>query len=57
MTKKETKRELIEFYGREAYDLAAVLVQHSDPDGAWSLAMDQGLEDVAEIIEELYFGD
>jgi hypothetical protein len=57
MTKKEVKRELIEFYGREAYDLAAVLVQHSDPDGAWSLAMDQGLEDVAEIIEELYFGD
>lgn len=51
------RRELIDFYGREAYDLAVVLVQHSDPDGAWSLAMDQGMEEVADIIEELYFGD
>jgi hypothetical protein len=25
----------------------------SDPDGAWAMAMDEGLEDVAEVIEEL----
>jgi len=54
MTKKETKRELIEFYGREAYDTALMMVQLSDADGAWAMAMDEGLEDVADIIETLW---
>lgn len=51
------RKELIDFYGREAYETAVLLVETADPDGAWSTAMDLGLEDVADIIEELYFGE
>jgi hypothetical protein len=48
---------LISEYGQERVELAQTLVELSDPDSAWSEAMGQGLEDVAEIIEELYFGN
>lgn len=54
MTKRDRKRLMIEFYGQDAYDTAVMLVRTSDPDGAWAMAMDEGLEDVAEIIEELF---
>lgn len=57
MTKRDRKRLFIEFYGRERYDLARMMVKMSDPDGAWAEAMDQGLEDVAELIEELFMED
>lgn len=50
-----TRDAIIGVYGREAYETAVLLVEHSDPDGAWATAMDMGLEDVADIIEELYF--
>lgn len=57
MKRSELRRELMNVHGREKLEIAQLLVELSDPDGAWAEAMDQGLEDVAEIIEELYFGD
>lgn len=52
-----TKQELIEIYGEESYETAIMLTQLTDIDSAWSVALEEGLEDVAEIIEELYFED
>lgn len=49
------KRELIDAYGREAFEIAVALVKESDADGAWAVALDMNREDVADIIEELYF--
>lgn len=55
MKRSELRRELMNVHGREKVEIAQLLVELSDPDGAWAEAMDQGLEDVVEIIEELYF--
>lgn len=52
---RDTKKELIAAYGREAFEIAVALVQESDADGAWAVALDMNREDVADIIEELYF--
>lgn len=48
-----SKKEIIETYGREVYDTAVLLMDLADPDGAWALATEQGMFDVAEAIEEL----
>jgi hypothetical protein len=47
------KMELNSTYGSDTVDAALALMILSDPDGAWAMAMDEGLEDVAEVIEEL----
>lgn len=54
MNNAQTRRMLIDEYGHESVEIARILVELSDADGAWSEAMSQGLEDIAEIIEELY---
>jgi hypothetical protein len=51
-----TKKKLYELalvYGEDAVDTAIVLMEVSDLDGAWAMAMDEGLDLVAEVIEEL----
>lgn len=53
----KVKKRLIEEYGSEAFEFARIMVDLTDADGAWAEAMDQGMEDVAEIIEELYMGE
>lgn len=53
---RQLRRELLEEYGRDAVRTAGMLVSLSDADAAWAMAMDEGLEDVADIIEELYMG-
>lgn len=55
MMRSKLKKELIDAFGQEAFEIAVALVQESDADGAWAAALDMGLEDVADIIEELYF--
>lgn len=47
------KREIIETYGREIYETARMFIDLADPDGAWALATDHGMFDVAEAIEEI----
>ena len=53
MITMERKKELNKLYGSDTVDTALALMVLSDPDGAWALAMDEGMEDVAEVIEEL----
>lgn len=51
-----TRKKLIELavvYGEDAVDTAILLMEASDLDGAWAMAMDEGLDLVAEVIEEL----
>jgi hypothetical protein len=48
-----SKKEIIETYGREAYETARMFIDLADPDGAWSLATENGMFDVAEVIEEI----
>jgi hypothetical protein len=55
MITRTRKQELNEIYGSDTVDTALALMVLSDPDGAWALAMDEGMEDVAEVIEELMF--
>jgi hypothetical protein len=47
------KKELNKMYGSDTVDTALAMMILSDPDGAWAMAMDEGMEDVAEVIEEL----
>ncbi len=53
MITMERKKELNEMYGSDTVDTALTMMILSDPDGAWAMAMDEGMEDVAEVIEEL----
>jgi hypothetical protein len=53
MITKGKKQELYKIYGDDTVDTAIMLIEASDPDGAWAMAMDEGLEEVAEVIEEL----
>lgn len=53
MITMERKKELNRMYGSDTVDTALTMMILSDPDGAWAMAMDEGMEDVAEVIEEL----
>lgn len=53
MITMERKKELNKMYGSDTVDTALAMMVLSDPDGAWAMAMDEGMEDVAEVIEEL----
>jgi hypothetical protein len=53
MITHERKQELNKMYGSDTVDTALAMMILSDPDGAWAMAMDEGMEDVAEVIEEL----
>jgi hypothetical protein len=53
MITMERKKELNKLYGSDTVDTALAMMILSDPDGAWAMAMDEGMEDVAEVIEEL----
>jgi hypothetical protein len=53
MITMERKKELNRMYGSDTVDTALAMMILSDPDGAWAMAMDEGMEDVAEVIEEL----
>lgn len=53
MITQTRKQELNEMYGSDTVDTALTMMILSDPDGAWAMAMDEGMEDVAEVIEEL----
>jgi hypothetical protein len=53
MITMERKKELNKMYGSDTVDTALAMMILSDPDGAWAMAMDEGMEDVAEVIEEL----
>jgi len=53
MITNDRKQELNKMYGSDTVDTALAMMVLSDPDGAWAMAMDEGMVDVAEVIEEL----
>lgn len=52
---KQTYRDLCHWYGKDTVHDAITLVQMSDADGAYVLCLDYGKDDMATIIEELFF--
>ena len=51
----EKMSEAIKAYGHETVSLVIMIVNLSDPDGAWSLFQDTGNDDAVHCVEFLYF--
>jgi hypothetical protein len=47
--------EAEEIFGADVVETVVALVETSDPDGAWSLFKDQGMDEHAECVEFIYF--
>jgi hypothetical protein len=55
---REKKQELIDAFGPETVETALTIVSLvGELDGAWAMAMDEGLDEVADVIEELMMED
>lgn len=52
---KEKIKQAIEDYGRDIVYEVRSIVEVSDPDGAWSMFQDMGMDLHAECVEFLYF--
>jgi hypothetical protein len=56
---KDSKSELLTeaeaVFGAEVVETVVSLVEMSDPDGAWALFQDQGMDEHAECVEFIYF--
>lgn len=52
---RETYRDLCDWYGKDVVHDALMLVEAADADGAYTLCRDYGKDEMAEIIEELFF--
>ena len=47
--------EAEEIFGDDVVETVVALVETSDPDGAWSLFKDQGMDEHVECVEFIYF--
>jgi hypothetical protein len=47
--------EAEEIFGSDVVETVVALVETSDPDGAWALFKDQGMDAHAECVEFIYF--
>lgn len=54
---KDVIEEAIQMFGETVVNETREIVEQSDPDGAWSMFKDMGMESHAECVELLYFND
>ena len=47
--------EAEEIFGADVVETVVALVEMSDPDGAWAMFQDQGMDEHAECVEFIYF--
>jgi len=52
---KETLQEAVNCFGLEVVNEVRMIVEFSDPDGAYTTFEDQGMYDHAECVSMLYF--
>lgn len=57
MTKRERIEEARTVFGDDTVDMVIAMVQVADPDGAWAGFMDQNMEEEADCVEFIYFGE
>jgi len=57
MTKKERIEEARVVFGDSLVDDVITMVNLFDPDGAWAAFMDENMEEEAEAVEFIYFGE
>jgi hypothetical protein len=53
--KSEALNAAVEQFGAGVVETVVSLVEMSDPDGAWALFQDQGMNEHAECVEFIYF--
>lgn len=53
--KSKILTEAEEIWGWEVVETVVTIVETADPDGAWSLFKDQGLDEHADCVEFIYF--
>lgn len=55
--KRQRIKEAVEIWGGEVVREAILMTEVSDPDGAWVLFQDEGMEEHAEAVEFIYFDE
>jgi hypothetical protein len=53
--KSESLNAAVEQFGAGVVETVVSLVEMSDPDGAWAMFQDQGMDEHAECVEFIYF--
>ena len=53
--KSEILTEAEEIFGSDVVETVVTIVETSDPDGAWALFRDQGMDEHVECVEFIYF--
>lgn len=48
-------QEAVQMFGQTVVDETRSIVEQSDPDGAWSMFSDMGMDSHVECVELLYF--